>query len=146
MKETTPIQRLELLRETLYEGSSAQLRLPDERLADMVFNEFQSDAWSFLHENTLEFLRVRGLISEMLANRCRDIRERTVRADNERLAPRTGHYLRESSEWREIRQLCDEALALLMTETPWYRRALLSARSGISQLQWLVRWKLLKQL
>ena len=111
-KEASSAERLEWLKDTLYQGSSAQLELPDEHLAELMFSDFDTGTWSFLHDKNLSFLLSRGLISEALSSRCRSIREHAIAAIETADRPVTGRMIRESSAWREIRRLCDEALLL----------------------------------
>ena len=95
----------ELFKGTLDHCGKFLLGLSDEDVGYYIFEEFDSDCVSFLHENTLNPLRLSGVITQEIVDMALEL-SRKFRAPEG-----TEHWnvqaVRNSEKWLEVLELSD---------------------------------------
>jgi hypothetical protein len=97
--------------DTLQQCGTHLLKKSNEDVEYYIFEEFDVCAGSFLHQNTLTVLLEAGLITEDIAKKSSELREKFFALEN------TNQWdvdsVKCSAEWRELLELSDEIKSLL---------------------------------
>lgn len=96
--------------DALEHGASPVNDLSDEDFAHSVFEEFDTGAWSFLHDDNLERLRSAGYIDDQTVAASREVRQAwlSISTSDDSVAA-----FRASPEWRRVSAMCDQLLESL---------------------------------
>jgi hypothetical protein len=105
------IDRRALVVTALARPSRALLDRPEPEIGHQLFEEFDIEAWSFLHEDNLDALKEAGLIDGAIAELGREIRARWLTLTDGRRW--TAEEIRRSSEWDTLFARCEEATRIL---------------------------------
>ena len=104
MSDITLQELYELYVGTLRWCSSNVRSLSDEELLCNLFEEFDVEARSFLHEISLDKLREAGLIDDDDVEVSKEIRKRWIALESQEWTP---EQIRCESEWDDLFKLCD---------------------------------------
>jgi hypothetical protein len=97
--------------DTLQQCGMHLLKMNNEEIEYYIFEEFDVCAGSFLHENTLSVLLESGLITENIAKKSSDLREKFFAMEN--TDQWNVNSIKRSIRWQEILELSDEIKSLL---------------------------------
>ena len=102
---------IEFFVDTLQKCGMYLLEKNDEYIGYCIFEEFDSGATSFLHDDTLLRLKTANLINENVSQKCSELRSKFMKLQN------TDHWnvdsVKFTKEWREILELSDEIKSLM---------------------------------
>ena len=102
---------MELFVDTLQKCGVRLLEMSDEHIEYYIFEEFNTGAGSFLHENSLNKLKKANLITETVLQKSTELRKKIFSLE------KTNEWnvasVKYSKEWREILELSDEIKLLL---------------------------------
>ncbi|MCY2965978.1 MAG: hypothetical protein NT069_20495 [Planctomycetota bacterium] len=112
MTEITMRELYDLYVDTLERCSSIVRSLPDEELLCNLFEEFDVQARSYLHEVSLTKLHDAGVIDDAMVERSKEIRRRWIALECQKW---TTEQIRCDSEWDALFTLCD-SLRLMATK------------------------------
>lgn len=108
--ETISIQELnELYNDTLQKANSNLLLQDDEWIEGELFEDFDVDVHSFLHENTLERLYKANFLNKEIKDLSFQLRAKAIELLQKE---RTAEFVRKSNEWRELFELADKIIKL----------------------------------
>jgi hypothetical protein len=111
MMDITVNELMELFVDTLQKCGACLLEMSDEHIGYYIFEEFDSGAISFLHENSLLKLKEAGLITENTSQKSAELRSKFMALQN------TNQWsvdsVKCSKEWREVLELSDEIKSLM---------------------------------
>jgi hypothetical protein len=104
MSEITLQEMYETFVGTLRWCSSNVRSLSDEELLCYLFEEFDVEARSFLHENSLDKFREAGLIDDEDVEVSKEIRRRWLALESQKWTP---EQIRCETVWDNLFKLCD---------------------------------------
>lgn len=111
MNNRTVNDLMEDFTNTLQQCGTHLLKMSNEDIGYYIFEEFDVYAGSFLHKNTLSALLEVGLITENIAKKSAELREKFFALEN------TDQWnvdsIRHDKKWRDILELSDEIKSLL---------------------------------
>jgi membrane protein DedA with SNARE-associated domain len=99
----------ELYLDTISRCNRNLLNQSDEEIEYQLYEEFEADAWTFLHENSLLKLRNAGYIDDEVVELSKAVREKWLRLENE---PRNAAFVRTNQKWHELFDLCERLAKL----------------------------------
>lgn len=105
MVYATIAELYDLYLDTLERCSSSARQLTDEELLCNLFEEFDVQARSYLHEVCLAKLHAAGLIDDEDVKQSKEIRSRWISLESRQW---TTNEIRCESEWDAIFKLCDD--------------------------------------
>ena len=109
MKPISAAELNELFLDTLYRSSSKNLLGSDDEIESDLFEEFDSGAISFLHENTLDRLLEHGFINAEIKNLSLELREKArFLLENKRGT----EPVKTDAEWVDLFRLSDKIFNL----------------------------------
>ncbi len=114
MKPITLNELYECFLDTFHSCGTFLLKRPKEDIEYFLFEEFDTDRISFLHENTLSKLQNAGLINEEIHQK--SLRLATMFSEMEDTPLWNAESILSEKAWYEILALADEIKALLQWE------------------------------
>lgn len=111
MKKLTLREQYDYFQDVFSHCGRFVLELSDEDLLYYLFEEFDTDAISFLNMETLVPLRENGYIDDEIVSMCQSLRELYFKFDPNTIW--TAEEVRSSTEWLNLFCLADEIRARL---------------------------------
>lgn len=108
MTEITTQELYEIYVDTLLRCLPTVRNLPDEELLCELFEEFDVQARSFLHEISLGKLHDAGLIDDDIIEESKEIRRRWIALESQEWTP---EQIRRDIMWDELFKLCDSCMS-----------------------------------
>lgn len=107
MKELTVAERYGFFKDSFSHCGCFLLDLNDEDLLYYLFEEFDTDAISFLHTTMLDILRESGYIDDEIVSMCQSLRAMYLKLERN---PNMRHAeaIKTSPAWLELFHLADE--------------------------------------
>lgn len=97
--------------DTLQKCGVYLLDMEDEDIEYNIFEEFDINVVSFLHQNTLSKLKDENLISEQIVEKSIELREKYLAMQNAETC--NVESVRNNKEWRSILELSDNIKSLI---------------------------------
>jgi hypothetical protein len=102
-------------RDALSHCTSQPKDASDDVVEHELFEEFDTGAHSFLHDDTLERLREAGYLNAVLVTQSAEVRRRWIEL-RDRDRDRPAEEIRKARDWNELFSMCDRIIELLETE------------------------------
>jgi len=110
----TPQEQKEWVIDTLRWCGLHLLEEDDDAIAYEIFEQFDIGAFSSLHESALKRIREAGLLTDDVAERCLELREKYLAIEGTDLW--TVEAVRAAPEWRGLMELSDGILRAILGE------------------------------
>lgn len=102
---------MELFVDTLQKCGMHLLEKDDAYIGYCIFEEFDTGAVSFLHNDTLQKLKTANLINENVSQKSSELRSKFMKLQN--TDQWNVNSVKRSKAWREILELSDEIKSLM---------------------------------
>ena len=106
MQELTVRERYDIFKDTFSHCGLFLLKMDDEDLLYCLFEQFDTDATTFLHMATLDPLREKGYINDEIVSMCQSLRELYLQLESNKIW--SAAEIRSSAEWLNLFRLADD--------------------------------------